>query len=519
MTEQTQVRGLMMKAPLGIGAIADRAQTQFGRREVVSRTASGEERFDYATVVERARRLASSLRELGVRPGDRVASFAWNSVRHLELYLAVPSVGAVLHTVNVRLHQDEIAYLLDHADDKVVFADASVRDNLPHSQLAHILMPDDERDLGADIAYEQLIAAGDPSFEFPIHDEESAAMLCYTSGTTGNPKGCLYSHRSLALYVLMANQPDSFGITENDVVMPVVPMFHANSWGMPYIAAMVGAKLVLPGPAPSPRVLGELIASEQVTISGAVPTVWQGVLDLRPSPDLSSVRELVVGGSQLPETLLRGFGDRGVAMTQGWGMTETSPLALISRIPTNRHLDDDERIGVLAKQGRPIPFVEARINDVSGGELQVRGPSIVRDYYLRPEDSPLTADGWLSTGDIAVIDDDGYIKLTDRTKDLIKSGGEWISSVELETSILAHPDVIEAAVVAMPHSKWGERPCMFVRLREGTVLGLSEVREFLVGIMPSWSLPDRLVIVDDIPKTSVGKFDKKLLRASLPVDV
>lgn len=505
----------MMHGPLQISTVAARAEEQFGHQEIVSRTANGLERLDYRTLVERVRRLASSLRQLGIGPGDRVATFGWNSARHLELYLAVPSLGAVLHTVNIRLHQDEIRYIIEHADDRMVFVDASVRETLPQVDRRLVLMPDAEHDLGSDLAYEDLVSAGSPDFEFPEIDENAAAALCYTSGTTGNPKGVLYSHRSLALYMLMANQPDAFGITENDTVMPVVPMFHANAWGLPFIAALAGARQVLPGPSPTPAVLADLIATEKVTISAAVPTVWQGVLEIRPPADLSAVRELIAGGSAVPESLIRGFADRGVSMVQGWGMTETSPLALVSRIPHTRVIDTDEEFAVRAMQGRPIPFVRARIDDALGGELQVKGPTVAEGYFRQPDASPTTEDGWMRTGDIAVIDDHAYVKLTDRTKDLIKSGGEWISSVELETAILFHPDVVEAAVVAMPDPKWGERPCMFATVRSGASVELDDIRTFLAQRLPSWALPDRLIVVSEIPKTSVGKLDKKLLRAQL----
>jgi fatty-acyl-CoA synthase len=515
MTDPAVLPGLMMRSPLGISAIATRAEDQFGTREVVSRTAHGIDRLDYRTLVERARRLASSLREMGIGPGDRVGTFAWNSARHLELYLAVPSLGAVLHTINIRLHQGEISYIIEHAGDRVVFADASVRGSLPNVAPVQVTMPDADRELGSDVAYEELIASGDPHFEFPEVPEEAAAALCYTSGTTGRPKGVLYSHRSLALYALMANQPDAFGVAEDDTVMAVVPMFHANAWGLPYIAALAGAKQVLPGPSPTPAILAELIASERVTMSAAVPTVWQGVRDLEPPADLTSIRELIAGGSAVPESLIRQYAERGVKMVQGWGMTETSPLALVSRVPRLRPLGGDEEFEVRAMQGRPIPFVEARIDDTSGGELQVKGPTVAEGYFQQPDASPATDDGWMRTGDIAVIDDFGYVKLTDRTKDLIKSGGEWISSVELETAILFHPDIVEAAVVAMPDATWGERPCMFATVRPGADPDLAEVRAFLAERLPSWALPDRLVVVPEIPKTSVGKLDKKLLRSQL----
>ena len=515
MTQSNPLPGLMMHGALQVSSIARRAEALYGDQEIVSRSAHGVERSNYKALVQRARRLASRLRDLGVGPGDRVGTFAWNSARHLELYLAVPALGAVLHTINIRLHREEIRYIIEHAGDSVVFADASVRALLPDVAPIHVLMPDADYDRGTDLAYEDLIDAGDPEFEFPDVDEDAAAALCYTSGTTGNPKGVLYSQRSLVLYALIANQPDAFGITENDTVMPIVPMFHANAWGMPYIAALSGSRQVLPGPSPTPAILADLISAERVTISAAVPTVWQGILDLDPPADLSSIRELVAGGSAVPEALLRRYAERNVTMVQGWGMTETSPLALISRIPHSRRIDPEEEFVVRAMQGRPIPLVDARIDKAAGGELQVKGPTVAKDYFRQPDASPITEDGWMRTGDIAVIDDHGYVQLTDRTKDLIKSGGEWISSVELETAILFHPDVVEAAVVAMPDEKWGERPCMFATVRSGSSLDLEGVRRFLADRVASWALPDQLYVVSEIPKTSVGKLDKKVLRNQL----
>jgi fatty-acyl-CoA synthase len=515
MTDAPVLDGLMMHGNLTIATIAKRAETTYGAKEVVSRTTTTLERWTYRDIVTRARRLASSLAAMGVGPGDRVATFAWNSVRHLELYLAVPSLGAVLHTVNIRLHPDEIEYILRHAEDRMIFVDASLRASLPDLVRPTVVMPDANLSHVDDLLYEDLIADGDPNFEFPPVDESAAALLCYTSGTTGKPKGVLYSHRSLCLYSLMANQPDAFGITENDTVMPVVPMFHANAWGLPFIAAMSGARQVLPGPSPTPAILADLMHSESVTISAAVPTVWQGILDLSPAPDLGSIRELIGGGSAVPEALIRAYSDRGVAMVQGWGMTETSPLAMISRVPSRRVLSTDAEFRLRASQGRPLPFVEVRLDAEEGGELQVRGPSVAKSYFLQPDAPLVTDDGWMRTGDIAEVDDHGYVKLTDRTKDLIKSGGEWISSVELEAAILFLPDVAEAAVVAMPDDKWGERPCMFAAVRDGAKLELEDVRGFLATRFPSWALPDRLVVLPAIPKTSVGKLDKKALRAWL----
>ena len=513
------LEGLMMRTPLLVRSIAERAGVLFPEREVVSVTATGVERSNYGEVVERARRLASALTELGIRPGDRVATFGWNSRRHLELYLAVPSMGAVLHTLNIRLFDDDLHYIVRHAEDRVIFLDASLAERMPRFDgVEHeVLMPD--ADAGRDHAldYEQLIAAGDPGFEFPDLDENAAAAMCYTSGTTGMPKGVVYSHRSTVLHSLLTNQADAIGLRERDTVLPIVPMFHANAWGLPYAASLAGSKLVLPGPRMEPAAIARLIADEKVTFSGAVPTIWQGVAQLDPAPDLSSVERIVCGGSAVPEVLTRTFDKRfGVPIIQAWGMTETSPLASISRVPPGQAEDDDAGYALRALQGRVIPLVEFRVDEQSGGELQVRGPTIARSYYNDETGAAkFTEDGWLRTGDVAEVKDGAFIKLVDRTKDLVKSGGEWISSVELENAIMAHPDVVEAAVVAIADDRWGERPCACVVRREGSELDPELLREFLSERVAKWWLPDRVEFIAEVPKTSVGKFDKKVLRAQL----
>ena len=510
--------GLMMDRPLLVKQIAERAESIFGQREVVAQTQAGIERSTYAQVVERARRLASALSELGVQPGDRVASFAWNSLRHLELYLAVPSMGAILHTLNVRLFEDDLRYITTHADDRLVFVDASLAEAMPNFEATEreVLMPDGPGQRAGALDYEELIAGGDPSFEFPDFHENTAAAMCYTSGTTGRPKGVLYSHRSIVLHTLGAGLPDSMGIREADSAMPVVPMFHAMAWGIPYVATMVGARLVLPGPDLSPGGLAELIAAEGVTWTAGVPTIWNGILELDPAPDLSSLRELKAGGSAVPEALIRGFAERfGVPLVQGWGMTETSPLAATSRLPGDVELSDDEAYALRASQGRVLPLIDFRIDTERGGELEVRGPWIARAYYEDPSGAEkFTDDGWLRTGDVAEVEPGGYIRLVDRTKDLVKSGGEWISSVELENEVMAHPDVVEAAVIAVPDERWGERPCACVVRRAGSELDADGVRDHLASRVAKWWIPERIEFVDEIPKTSVGKFDKKVLRAS-----
>ncbi len=510
--------GLMMRTPLLIRQLAERAGLLFGEREVVSATAEGIERSTYAEVLERARRLASALQELGIKPGDRVGTFGWNSRRHLELYLAVPSMGAVLHTLNIRLFEDDLRYIVSHAADRIIFLDASLADGMPHFEgVEHeVLMPDADATREGALDYEELIARGDPAFAFPDVDEDAAAAMCFTSGTTGRPKGVVYSHRSTVLHTLMTNQADGPGLRERDTAMPIVPMFHANAWGLPYAAAMAGAKLVLPGPRMDPASLARLIADERVTFSAAVPTIWQGIAQLDPAPDLSSVERLICGGSAVPEALMRQFDERfGVPIVQAWGMTETSPMASVSRVPSSV-TDEDEAYRLRALQGRVVPLVDFRIDEESGGELQVRGPTIASAYYEDETGAEkFTEDGWLRTGDVAEVEDGAIIKLVDRTKDLVKSGGEWISSVELENVIMGHPDVLEAAVVAIPHERWGERPCACVVRREGASLDSDALREYLGAKVAKWWLPDRVEFITEVPKTSVGKFNKKVLRAQI----
>ncbi|MDQ6778659.1 MAG: long-chain fatty acid--CoA ligase [Actinomycetota bacterium] len=511
----------MMRTPLLVRSIAERAGRLFAEREIVSVTATGVERSSWGEVIERARRLASALHALGIRPGDRVATFGWNSVRHLELYLAVPSMGAVLHTLNIRLFDDDLRYIVSHGEDRVIFLDASLAERMPSFEgVEHeILMPDADAAREGALDYETLITSGDGAFEFPELDENCAAAMCFTSGTTGKPKGVVYSHRSTVLHALFANQADTLGLRERDTVLPIVPMFHANAWGMPYAAALAGSKLVLPGPRMDPAELAKLIADERVTFAGAVPTIWQGIAQLDPRADLSSVERLLCGGSAVPESLIRLYDERfGVPIIQAWGMTETSPVASMSRVRPGGAgaIDSDEAYAIRAMQGRVLPFVEFRIDEEAGGELQVRGPTIARSYYNDDSGAEkFTEDGWLRTGDVAEIEDGAFIKLVDRTKDLVKSGGEWISSVALENEIMAHPDVIEAAVVAVPDESWGERPCACVVRRAGSELDGDALRDFLRTRVAKWWLPERVEFIAEVPKTSVGKFNKRVLRSQL----
>jgi fatty-acyl-CoA synthase len=517
-TRAAAMPGLMMDTPLLVRSIAHRAEQLFADREVVGATATGIERSTWGEVVGRARRLASALQELGIRPGDRVATFGWNSIRHLELYLAVPSMGAVLHTLNIRLFEQDLHYIVDHAEDRVVFVDASLAQLMPRfDRIEHeILMPDADGVRDGALDYEALIASGDPNFEFPEFDEGQAAAMCYTSGTTGRPKGVVYSHRSTVLHTLIIGQAACSGLREHDVALPIVPMFHANAWGVPYASAMAGAKLVLPGPRMDPASLASLITAERVTAASAVPTIWLGVAQLDPPPDLSSLEHVLCGGAAVPESLMRIYEEKfGVEVVQGWGMTETSPVASTSQVPPDV-TDPEEALKLRATQGRIMPLLEYRIDEQAGGELQVRGPTIASAYYNdETSDEKFTSDGWLKTGDVATILPRSFIKLIDRTKDLVKSGGEWISSVELENAIMGHPDVLEAAVIAVPDPQWSERPCACVVKRAGSDLDTEGLRSFLSTRVAKWWLPERVEFITEVPKTSVGKFDKKVLRAQI----
>lgn len=525
----------MMDRPLMLERLLERAATWFGDKEVVTVWEEGPRvAVPWRALLRRAERAAAALGSLGVTRGDRVASLAWNTHRHLELYFGVPAAGAVLHTVNVRLTPEQMVRLLRHAADRVVFADPDqveavdgVRDRLPDVERFVVLA--DSAPPGWE-AYEALLAAA-PAFDGgPADDEERAAALCYTSGTTGEPRGVLYSHRALVLHTMGICLPDAFGLGEPDTILPAVPMFHANAWGLPFAAAMTGATLVLPGPRPSASHVARLLAEEGVTFAAGVPTVWLDVLAaLRAGgPRPERLRRIHSGGAPTPGGLVDAWREEvGVEIVTGWGMTELSPVGMASH-PRGRMEDwSNERLrSVRTAQGTPLPLVEARIVAASGeevprdgetpGELEVRGPWVTAGYFGEA-DSPLR-DGWLPTGDVATVDADGYVRLVDRSKDLIRSGGEWIPSVAIENALMDHPDVAEAAVVAVPHPRWGERPWACVVLRDGrSVLPLA-LLEPLRGHVPDWWLPDRVLVVEAIPRTATGKFDKKALRARLAAD-
>jgi fatty-acyl-CoA synthase len=524
------LEGLMQHDyPLTLRLILERMRKLYPTSEVVGMRDGRRTRRSFAEIAERADRLAAALARLGVKPGDRVATFAWNGPEHMEAYLAVPCMGAVLHTVNVRLFQDQIAYVMNHAEDVAVIVDESLLPQLREVELdtvRHVVVIGSERPVEEATSYEELLGSGDPAYEYPELDDRQAAGLCYTSGTTGNPKGVLYSHRSNILHALGQCMADSIGASSGDRVMPVVPMFHANAWGIPYGSALTGADLVMPGSDLSPEALSALIETERVTIAAGVPTIWMDLLRHagEHDVDLSSLRLVICGGSAVPLTLMQEFEERlGVRIVQAWGMTETSPLGSTAHPPAD--VEGDEAWRYRATAGRPAPLVEARLvrgdgeevpwDGESTGELQVRGPWVARGYYRDEGSDEKFDEGWLRTGDIAAIDERGYIIISDRAKDVIKSGGEWISSVELENEIMAHPAVTEAAVIAKPHERWGERPLACVVTEEGADLTLEELREHLASRVAKWWLPDELLIIDAVPKTSVGKFDKKVLRAQL----
>jgi 3-(methylthio)propionyl---CoA ligase len=532
-----KIPGLMQPAPLLISSLLVHAERHHGEREVVSRRVEGDlHRTTYKGIANRARRMANALAALGVEPGDRVATLAWNGYRHLELYYAVSGSGAVLHTINPRLHPDQIAYIVEHAEDGALFFDLSflplveaVVDRIPAvktfvAMIDRAHMPADSRIPGL-LCYEDLIEGQDDDFAWPSFDENSASTLCYTSGTTSNPKGVLYSHRSSVLHSFAMALPDVACASANDVILPVVPMFHVNAWGLPYVACMVGAKLVFPGPALDGKALYELFEQEQVTVSAGVPTVWQGLLAYTDQHGLkfSTMRRTAIGGSACPPAMLRKFEEEyGVQVLHAWGMTETSPLGTASSLkPVHLGQPLETRLAVKAKQGRAVFGVDVRIVDAnsrelpwdgeSAGELQVRGPWVISRYFKSAGGDPLV-DGWFSTGDVATIDAVGYVQITDRIKDVIKSGGEWIGSIDLENIAMAHPAVAMAACIAAPHPKWDERPVLIVVKKPGHDLTKDELLATYAGKVASWWTPDDVVFVDAIPIGATGKMLKNKLR-------
>jgi fatty-acyl-CoA synthase len=533
------MRSTMQDFQLTIGGILRHVVEVHGDGQVITATDGGTRTESYADVGRRAARLANALRALGVSGDQRVGTFAWNNAEHLEAYLAVPSMGAVLHTLNIRLFPEQLTYIANHAEDQVVIVDGSLVDLLARQlptfeSVEHVLVsgPDAKAaDLDALRAsgkqvhlYDDLLEAADERFDWPDIDERDGAAMCYTSGTTGNPKGVVYSHRTAYLHSMAVGLGIVGGLTWTDRVLPIVPMFHANAWGLAYAAVMTGASLVLPDRWLQAEPLCRFMREARPTVSGAVPTVWNDVLshlDRHPDVELASHLRLVLcGGSAVPVSLQKALGERhGITMVQAWGMTETSPVASVARPPLGVEGEDVWRYR--GGQGRMLPGIEGRIVGEAGdemprdgeavGELEVRGAWVTGAYY-KDDDPQKFRDGWLRTGDVGNLDELGYIRLTDRSKDVIKSGGEWISSVDLENALMAHPDVLEAAVVGIPDEKWQERPLASVVLREGASVKLAELRDFLAQTVASWQLPDAWTFIEAVPRTSVGKFDKKVIR-------
>lgn len=530
----------MMKYPLLIKTMLERSFKLFPRKEIFSRCSENDFRYTYADFYVRVCKLANVLEQLGIKPGDTVGTFAWNTHRHLELYFAITCMGAVLHPINIRLFAEHIAYIADHAGDKVIFVDEDLVPQLEQaaekitSVEKYVIMSDRETlpatGLNPVFHYEKLLEEAPSAYTFPMFDEYTPAAIGYTSATTGMPKGVVYTHRSTYLHALTLCVSDGIGISERDVILPVVPMFHVFSWGFPFAAAFMGSKLVLPGRNLSPQAICTLIEQEKVTLVPGVPTIWINLyqhLESGARYDLSSLRYILNGGAPISPTLVKNLDKKyGLKVLGTCGMTEASPVVLTC--PLKSYMDDwdeDRKYAQMAKQGRLLPGLEARVINEKGeevqwngremGELLLRGPWIASEYYKDPERSAQTfKDGWYYTGDIVTIDEEGYMQVQDRSKDLIKSGGEWISSVDLENKIMAHPDVVEACVVAMPHEKWQERPLACVVLKEEARGKIKEedIIEFLKDKVAKWWLPDKVLFIDEVPKTSVGKFDKKCLR-------
>ena len=533
------MQGLMMDRQLTITSIMEHADNNHPNAEIVSVTCdSPRHRYTYAEAFRRTRRLAHALIDYGIQQGDRIATFAWNDYRHFELYYGIAGVGAVTHTVNPRLFPDQITYIVNHAEDRLVFVDPlivpaleKIKDELPSVE-AYIILTDDDNmpDTGLKNAqsYESFIGSQPDRIDWPELDEKTACCLCYTSGTTGNPKGVLYHHRSMVLHTLIGISTDCFDLSVRDVVMPVVPMFHVNAWGLAYGAPVAGTKLVFPGPKMGDgATLQALIEDEQVTYSAGVPTVWLNLLKYlgETGRQVGTLRRVVIGGSACPRSIMEEFEERhGVYVNHAWGMTEMSPLGTFNTLkPEMQKLSREEQFAIREKQGRALYGVEMKIVDdennelpwdgQSTGLLKVRGPFICSDYYNTGVPSDVhDGDGWFSTGDVGSIDAEGYLQITDRSKDVIKSGGEWISSIDLENTAVGHPDVAEAAVIGIPHPKWGERPLLIIVRKEGREADKETILYWLRDRVAKWWLPDDVVFVDEIPHTATGKIQKTELQ-------
>jgi fatty-acyl-CoA synthase len=527
----------MMEYPLTLQHVLWRVERLFDKKEIVTKREEALHRYRYTDLARRAAGLANVLSRLGVKQGDRVATLAWNNYRHLELYYAVPCMGAVLHTLNLRLSPNQLEFTIADAGDSVIFVDKSlvplldqVAGRMPSVRTIVVMNdggPVPENKLGELLDYETLLAAEKLEFAWPQLEERAAAAMCYTSGTTGKPKGVVYSHRSQFLHAMCVLQKDTLGFSETDVILPVVPMFHANSWGIPYGAGLAGSTLLFPD-----RFMGdgqallELAEQEGATVLAGVPTIWINLLGAleRTGRRLPKVHMVLCGGSAIPPALMEGMDRVGLPMLHAWGMTETSPIGTTGVVRS--WVPSEQALATRLKQGVPAPGVEIRIADLASGlelpwdgqafgEIQCRGPWIASGYHNKADPDKVTEDGWFRTGDVATIDPDGYVTIVDRTKDVIKSGGEWISSVELENELMAHPDVVEAAVIAKPDERWAERPLCCVVVRDGAATTPDELVAHLQGRVAKWWLPDEFAFVSEIPKTSVGKFDKKVLRSRL----
>ena len=534
---KSPLMGQMMDQPLLISSIIEHADRYFGSNEIVSRRVEGDlHRYTYRDCHKRAKQLANALAGLGVKLGDRVGTIAWNGYRHLEAYYAISGSGAVLHTINPRLHPDQIAYIANHAEDQVLLFDLTF---LPAVEAffsqcktikAFILMCDRDRmpaetKIANLLCYEELIAANSSEFTWPLFDENSASSLCYTSGTTGNPKGALYSHRSTVLHSYASAMPDSLNVSARDTVLPVVPMFHVNAWGLPYSVPLTGAKMVFPGPALDGKSVYELFESEQVTFSAGVPTVWLGLLNYMAQHDLkfSSFKRTVIGGSACPPAMMKAFRHQhGVEVVHAWGMTEMSPLGTAGTLQTKHlALSDEAQTAILEKQGHAIFGVDMKIVDDANvelpwdgktyGNLLVRGPWIIKSYF-KNEGGDVLVDGWFPTGDVATIDADGYMQITDRSKDVIKSGGEWIGTIDLENIAMAHPAVLQAACIGVFHPKWDERPLLLVVKKAGAEVSKEALLQFYDGKIAKWWTPDDIAFIDALPIGATGKILKNKLR-------
>ncbi|MBB6489323.1 long-chain-fatty-acid--CoA ligase [Rhizobium lusitanum] len=529
--------GMMMNAPLLVSSILRHAAAYHGGTEIVSKTVEGPiHRYSYADLSRRSQKLANALQRFGLNHGDRVGTLAWNGYRHLELYYGISGSGLVCHTINPRLFREQIGYIIDHAGDSVLFSDLTflpilegLADKL--AQLKAVIILTDEAHMPKSeclpnlICYERLIAGEPDEFDWPVFDENTASSLCYTSGTTGDPKGVLYSHRSTVLHAMASTFIDVLGLSASDSVVPVVPMFHVNAWGIPFAAPMVGAKLVMPGPNLDGASLHGLFESEKVTFTAGVPTVWLGLLDWMDGhgQKFSTLKRVAIGGSASPPIMISRFQNMGVMVRHAWGMTETSPIGLAAALlPKHEALSAEQRLIVESKQGRPLFGMEFSVVGADGkpvardgkafGAMLVRGPWVAASYYNAEKSAAYAVDGWFETGDVVTMDEDGFVQIVDRTKDVVKSGGEWISSIELENIAQAHPAIKEAAVVAVPDGRWGERPVLTVVLKPGQTFTRQDLPELYTGKISKWSIPDDVIVVDELPHTATGKLLKIAIR-------